>query len=199
MSVAREETFTAAEYLAREREAETRSEYVNGQIYAMAGASPVHNEISISLTSAVWAVLRRTPCRPYGADQRIGIPATVTYTYPDLSIACPPAEFDPDDPHTLLNPSVLVEIVSPDTEAYDRGTKFARYRRIPSLREYWLISSECHCVERFIRRNDEWFLHEFAGPDALLPLDVVPSAVIPLAEIYAHAKLPERLGRWPAA
>ena len=192
MSVAREETFTAAEYLARERAAETRSEYVNGQIYAMAGASPMHNEISINLTSVVWSILRHALCRPYGADQRIGIPATGTYTYPDLSISCPPAEYDPNDPHTLLNPSVLFEILSPSTEAYDRGAKFAHYRRIPSLHEYWLISSDRQRVERYTRRDEEWLLQEFDGPEASVPLDVVPGAMLSLAEIYARVELPER-------
>ena len=195
MSVAREETFTAAEYLARERAAETRSEYVNGQIYAMAGASPVHNIITANLAGLLWSLLRSTPCRPCGSDQRIGVPFTGLYTYPDLSVICPPDEYDPDDRHTLVNPTVLVEVLSPSTEAYDRGAKFAHYRRIPSLREYWLISSDRQRVERYTRRGEEWLLQEFDGPEAIVPLDVVPGAVLPLSEIYARVELPDPTGQ----
>jgi Uma2 family endonuclease len=190
MSVAHEQLISPAEYLALEREAETRSELVNGRIYAMSGASPVHNQIAANLMGLLWSLLRETPCRPYGSDQRVAVPATRMYTYPDVSVACPPEEFDPEDAHTLINPTALFEILSPSTEAYDRGAKFGHYRRIASLREYWLLATDHRRVERYVHRGDEWILQEFEGAEARVPLEVVPGAELPLAEIYLRVDLP---------
>lgn len=189
MSVAVDRSISPPEYLALERESPTRNELVNGRIYAMAGASPIHNQIAANLTGLVWSHLRSSSCRPYGSDQRVGMPATGFYTYPDLSIACAPEEFDPEDPNTLVNPTVLFEVLSPSTEAYDRGAKFAHYRRIPSLREYWLVSSDCMRIERFVDRGGDWVYQEFEGPHAQVPLGTVAGATLPLSEIYARVIL----------
>lgn len=189
MSVAIDRTITLPEYLAQERESPTRNELVNGRIYAMAGASPVHNQITANLTGLVWSHLRASACRPYGSDLRVGVPETGSYTYPDLSIACAPQEFDPEDPNTLVNPTVLFEVLSPSTEAYDRGLRFAHYRRISSLREYWLVSSDCMRIERFVRRGEDWGSQEFEGPQAQVPLGVHMETTLPLSEIYERAVL----------
>ncbi|MFN3651316.1 MAG: Uma2 family endonuclease [Armatimonadota bacterium] len=195
MSAAFDRLYSPEEYLALEREAETRSELVNGRVYAMACASPVHNQIAANLMGLLWTLLRDSPCRPYGSDQRVGVAATGIYTYPDLSIICPPEEHDPRDPDTLTNPSALVEVLSPSTEAYDWGAKFGHYRRIPSLREYWLVSTDRQRVERFVRDGAEWRFQEFAGPEASVPLEVVRGASISLADLYSRVELPETPAR----
>ncbi len=192
MSAAEDRSISPAEYLAFERDSPIRHELVNGRLYAMAGASRAHNQITANLTGLLWAALRTSPCQPIGSDQRVGIPTLGFYTYPDLSIACAPEEFDPEDPNTLVNPAVLIEVLSPSTEAYDRGAKFGHYRRITSLREYWVVSSDRMRVERFERRAEEWVFQEFEGPDAAVPLDAVAEITLSLAEIYARVELPER-------
>jgi len=169
-----------------------RNELVNGRIYAMAAASPVHNQIAANLRGLVWSQLRTSACRPYGSNQRVGVPDTGFYTYPDLSIACAPEEFDPEDPNTLVNPTVLFEVLSPSTEAYDRGAKFAHYRRIHSLREYWLVSCDRMRIERFVRRGEDWSFQEFEGAEATVPLGVDLEFTLPLSEIYARVALPDQ-------
>jgi Uma2 family endonuclease len=192
MPSAEDQSISPAEYLAFERDSPTRHELVNGRIYAMAGDAPAHNRITANLAGLLWSALRASPCQPNGSDQRIGIPGMGFYTYPDLSIACPPEAFDPDDPHTLVNPTVLIEVLSPSTEAYDRGAKSGHYRRIPSLQEYWLVSADRMHVERFVRRGEEWVLQEFEGGEAAVPLGLGAGIALPLLEVYARVELPER-------
>ena len=191
MSVAMDVPVSAAEYLALEREALTKSEFVNGRIYAMAGASATHNEIAGNLFGLLWSALRSGPCRPYGSDQRIGVPATGIYTYPDISIVCQPKLSDPKDADTLINPTALFEVLSPSTEAYDRGAKFAHYRRLPSLREYWLVSADRRRIERFRKHGEVWELEEFEGVEAIIPLSVAAGVSIPLSAVYEGVSVPE--------
>lgn len=193
MSVAIDRIISPGEYLVLERVSPTRNELVNGRIYAMAGASPAHNQIAANLMGLIWRQLRASACRPYGSDQRVGAPSHSFYTYPDLSIACAPEEFDPEDPNTLVNPTMLLEILSPSTEAYDRGAKFAHYRRIPSLKEYWLVSCDRMRIERFVRRDEDWGFQEFEGPEAAVPLGLDLESSLSLSEIYARVALPEPL------
>lgn len=181
---------TPREYLARERQAEIKHEFVLGEIFAMSGASPAHNRICFNLAGRISPALAGGPCQGYSSDQRVAVPGSVLYTYPDITVVCGEPEFDEYDPDTLVNPTLIVEVLSPSTEAWDRGGKFAHYRRLPSLREYVLIAQDRPRVECYLRRGEEWILTEFSGMDAVLTLASVQSQV-PLTEIYDRVNLPE--------
>lgn len=131
---------TPLEYLAVERAAPTKSEFYDGEMFAMAGGTAVHSLIGTNAAIEFGNKLRGKKCVPYNADLRIQVQATGLFTYPDLSVICGPLQFADADDDTVLNPSVLVEVLSPSTEAYDRGQKFLQYRQIPTLREYLLVS-----------------------------------------------------------
>lgn len=175
------------EYLARERSASFKSELVNGHIIAMAGASLRHNAIVRNVLLGLARRLRGKPCQPYPSDVRMHVPATGLYTYPDISIVCPPIARHPKDTETILNPVVLIEVLSPKTEAFDRGAKFAHYRSIPSLRTYVLVSQDEPRVEWFELTN-HWELREAVGDAATVDLLAV-GASFPVSEIYVD--LPE--------
>jgi Uma2 family endonuclease len=175
---------TPAEYLAREQASETKHEYIRGHVFAMTGASPKHNWIGANLISALKQRLRAGPCGVLTSDQAVYVEKTDTNTYPDVTVLCGPAKTHRDFPHSLTNPSVLVEVLSPSTEAYDRGEKFDHFRRLESLKEYVLVSSERRAVDHFLREaNGKWTLTEARGADGAIrfpSLDVT----VPLAEIY---------------
>ncbi|HKV09458.1 MAG TPA: Uma2 family endonuclease, partial [Thermoanaerobaculia bacterium] len=133
--------------------------------------------------------LKRSPCRVCPGDQRVHIPATGLYTYPDAVVVCGEPRFEDERLDTLLNPTLLVEVLSPSTEAYDRGKKFEHYRSIESLAEYLLVSQTEPRVEQFLRQEDGiWLFKAFAGLDATLLLPSLRCAV-PLAEIYDKVEL----------
>jgi Uma2 family endonuclease len=179
---ARKLTFTFAEYLAREQASEAKHEHVNGEIFAMAGGTPEHGLMAVNVASVLRSQLLERRCRVYNSDVRVRIPATGLATYPDVSVVCGGLERDPQDENSVLNPVVLVEVLSPNTEAYDRGDKFAHYQAVPSLREYVLVSYQRRRVE-VLRRNDDgtWTLHdvresgvaELSSIGCRLPLDEV--------------------------
>ncbi len=162
---ARKLSSTFAEYLALEAASPTRHEYVNGEIFAMAGGTPDHSALAASVIHLLTAALIDRPCRVYTSDLRIRVLATGLGTYPDVSVACGSIEHDPEDANTLVNPVVLVEVLSDSTEAYDRGEKFAHYRRIPSLRDYLLVSQHTARIDHY-RRNDDgtWTLTPVEPP-----------------------------------
>ena len=151
------------EYLARERDGSVKHEYVNGQIYAMAGGSPEHGRLAMAAGRLLGASLAARPCAVFSSDVRVRIPATGRSTYPDLSIVCERLERAADDPEAITNPVVLVEVLSATTEAADRGEKFAHYRRLFSLQEYVLIAQDVPRVEVFRRQGDTWIMSEY-GP-----------------------------------
>jgi Uma2 family endonuclease len=126
--------YTEDEYIARERDADHKSEFLRGRVYPMAGASPRHNLIVANLQRAPGNALRDRPCVVLPSDQRVCVEPTGLYTYPDVTVVCGPLRMHPRFDDTRLNPSILVEVLSPSTEAYDRGIKFAHYRRLESLR-----------------------------------------------------------------
>src|SRR5580704_2259236 len=138
---------TASEYLAAERKSETKHELVNGEVLAMSGASPAHNLIAANLTRRLGELLDRRPCVVLTSDQRIHVPATGLFAYPDLTVVCGRAELHPEDDHTIVNPRVIVEVLSDSTEAYDRGAKFKHYQSIATLEEYVLVASSERRVE----------------------------------------------------
>lgn len=173
------------EYLQRERAAETKHELVNGHVTAMAGATPRHNAIVANLLASLVAQLRGKGCRPLASDQRVHVPSTGLYAYPDVTVVCGELLFHPKDAMTITNPKVLVEVLSEGTEAFDRGAKFAHYRGIPSLQTYVMIAQHEERVERYERGSGaEWIFKESTGLSSQLELGTV-GASIALADIYA--------------
>jgi len=187
-SAAFEKRFSPEEYLALERKAGFKSEYHDGFITAMAGTSREHNLITLNFGREISSQLKERPCEAYVSDMRVHIDRTGLYTYPDVVVVCGEPQFEDDAVDTLLNPTVIVEVLSPTTEAYDRGKKFLHYRRLPSLREYVVVSQDKVLVERFTRRGDDWVLTELNQIDDTLRLASI-ECELPLREIYAKVKL----------
>ncbi|MBX9584709.1 MAG: Uma2 family endonuclease [Gemmataceae bacterium] len=181
---------TDDEYLAIERKAKYKSEFVDGALYAMAGASPPHNDVKDNLALALGNRLRGRGCRANTSDQRVRAGTRGRYFYPDIVITCGEREYAANDPHTLTNPTVLIEVLSPSTRDYDRGDKLRAYQQVASLREYVMVDSERAVVERIARQPDgTWRFDTFVGLDAVLEFAGVPAAV-PLAEVYADVTFP---------
>lgn len=149
--------YTFAEYVAFEDGSTVRHEYLDGQIYGMAGGTPEHGALKVALVGLLFGQLQPTRCRGLDSDVRVRVRATGLATYPDLSVVCGPRELDPEDRNTVVNPKLLVEVTSRSTEQYDRTEKFEHYRQIPTLEEYVLVSHRGREIE--VRRRDaagEW-------------------------------------------
>ncbi len=184
MSRPAEQFITAADYLALERKAETKSEYLNGRIYAMSGASRSHNRITVNLTSALHSQLKRKPCEPFSGDMRVKVNPTSLYTYPDVVVVCGEPRFEDQHVDTLLNPTVIIEVLSDSTEAYDRGGKFAHYRALESLSDYLLVAQNEPRIEHFRRQTDGQWLYSVAdGLDAQVEIANI-GCMLHLAEVY---------------
>ncbi|HEV7377579.1 MAG TPA: Uma2 family endonuclease [Pyrinomonadaceae bacterium] len=152
---------TPDEYLALERQAEYKSEYFNGEIFAMTGASRRHNLVAANVLASLHGQLRKRPCEIYPSDMRVKVSPTGLYTYPDVVIVCGEPIFDDTQRDTLLNPTVLVKVLSKSTASYDRGEKFEHYRKLDSLAEYLVIAQNKYHVEHYIRQPDNrWLLSE---------------------------------------
>jgi Uma2 family endonuclease len=155
-------TWTPEEYLAWERLQPEKHELHGGEVFDMAGATLEHNKIVANVLAELRAALRQKRCEVYASDLRVKVPATGLYTYPDASVVCGRPELEDGVLDTLLNPLILVEVLSPSTEDYDRGTKFTNYRTIPSFRDYVLISTDRVLVEYHTRKDDgSWLLREY--------------------------------------
>lgn len=151
----------------QERVSDIKHEFFNGEIFAMAGATPQHNIIVTNVLTALSVTLRQRPCRTYASDLKVKCP-TGLYTYPDATVSCGELELDADDKNALLNPELIVEVLSSSTEDYDRGKKFVNYRSIPSLKDYVLISQTEVLVEQFARQDDgTWLLRVLRSGDRL--------------------------------
>jgi len=180
---------TPEEYLALERKAEHKSEYHNGEIFAMAGASERHNLIVANVIAELRAGLKRRDCKVYPSDMRLKIPSTGLYTYPDVIVVCHKPQFDDEHKDTLLNPTLVVEILSESTEAYDRGKKFEHYRKIESLAEYLLISQDSHKIEYYSRQpENQWLLSEITGLQNTVKLATIGCELV-LAEVYDKVEI----------
>ena len=154
------------EYLAHERLALEKSEYFQGEVFAMAGATKEHNRITSNITTAFNNYLRGKNCVPYSSDMRVHIPDNGLFTYPDLVVCCGNEEFLEDEFDTLLNPTVIIEVLSKSTKDYDKGSKFELYRSIPSLKEYITISSLEFHIEKNVKNFDNsWTLTESSNID----------------------------------
>ncbi len=170
-------------YLEIERQAERKSEYFRGEMFAMAGASPKHNRILINLIREFSNGLRRGPCLVYSNDLRVLVARTGLYTYPDLVVTCGQPEFLAPNHDTLLNPSLIVEVLSPSTETYDRGTKFAHYRNLSTLTDYLLVAQDQVRVEHHYREGDDWMAATADGPEGRVALPSI-GVELSLADIY---------------
>ena len=182
--------YTLEEYLALERRADHKSEFLGGEIFGMAGASFRHNVIVANILREMGTGLRGGPCQPVGSDQRVQIEATGLNTYPDVVVVCGEPHFTDDHLDTLVNPTVIMEVLSESTEADDRGEKFAHYRRIEALSDYVLVSQEKRRVEHYVRQGDQWVLSEFNTPGAAVPLASLGGA-LSLAGVYDRVTFAE--------
>ena len=182
-SAAAQSHLTPEEYLAQERKATIKSEYLNGQMYAMSGASRAHNLICLNIGGELRTQLKERACEVYVNDMRVRVSAAGLYTYPDVLVVCEEPRFEDDSFDILLNPTALFEVLSPSTEAYDRGAKFGYNRQLDSMQEYTLVSQELMRVEHYLRHNEQWILTEFSSPDDVVRLTSI-DCELPLREIY---------------
>ncbi len=183
---------TPDEYLAMERDADFKSEYYNGEIFAMAGASRKHNLICGNVFAALHAQFKNRSCEAYTGDMRVRVSETGLYTYPDVLALCEPPLFDDEEKDTLLNPSLIIEVLSKSTESYDRGEKFAHYRTLSSLKEYILISQNSFQIEHYMRQSgSRWILSEFSHPEDTVELPSVGCSM-KLSEVYDKVTFSEK-------
>lgn len=181
---------TPEEYLALERQAETKSENWRGETYLMAGASTRHTIIGANTLAELVVQLKGRPCTAHTNDLRVKAARAGLYTYSDVTVVCGKAEFEDRNEDTLLNPTVLIEVLSPSTEAYDRGAKFEFYRTLESLSDYLLISQSKPLIEHFARQpDDRWLLSTYEGLDAVAPIPSI-GCELRLAEVYDKVTWP---------
>lgn len=191
MTAAEQPYWTPKDYLAFERTSDQKHEYLDGEIFAMAGASARHNIILANTIANLHAQLRKRDCTVYPSDLRVSIPKSNTYTYPDITIVCGTPQFEDDERDILLNPTVIVEILSDSTERYDRGGKFQRYRRLDSLQEYVLISQDSQRIEVYHRLpDDRWILSDTHEVNSAISLESV-GCTLALADVYEKVSLEE--------
>src|SRR5215210_5387372 len=178
---------TPEEYLAVERKAEYKSEYVDGVIYAMAGGSERHNLIAANTIISIGVQLRGRPCRVYPSDLKVRVPNSKRFFYPDVSVVCGETRFADDERDVILNPVLIVEVLSESTAAYDRGKKFLSYQQIESLQEYLLVSQDEEIVEHYVRKsNDTWLYTKAIGLGETIILPSIECEVT-LRDIYDKA------------
>jgi Uma2 family endonuclease len=189
MSTRAERLYTADEYLVIERASDHKSELVNGRMYAMTGATFPHNRIVSNIVINVGALLQGRRCSVLSNDQRVKVSRTGMYTYPDVIALCDPPQLEDAHLDTLLNPSVIFEVLSKSTELYDRGEKFSHYRKIESLREYILVAQNEVRVEQFVRHGDHWMLSELVDLSDVLRIQAL-GCEISLGSIYDQIELP---------
>jgi Uma2 family endonuclease len=175
---------TPADYLRIERQAFERSEFIDGEMYAMAGAREKHVTVVTNLVVELGTQLKKRPCYVFSNDMRVKVNVKGDYTYPDVVIVCGEPQFEDEQEDSLLNPTVIIEVLSPSTEQYDRGEKFRRYRTLASLQEYLLISPN-HCHVEHYRRVEtyQWVLTETTKIQTTLKLPSV-NCVLNLEEVY---------------
>lgn len=176
--------FTPEEYLKIDRQSEYRNEYFNGEIFAMTGASRRHNLISVNVAATLSNQLADRECEVYASDMRVKVNPTGLYTYPDVVVVCGPPQFDDEELDTLLNPTVIIEVLSKTTEGYDRGDKFEHYRSLASLAEVVLIAQDKHHVEQYGRQaSGQWLLTETNNLQDRIILASI-DCELPLSQIY---------------
>lgn len=201
MRAVAEHFVTEEEYVQREEKSPVKHEYFNGRIYAMAGATPAHNLIDSNILGSLVSRLRGQSCRAVGSDQRVKIEASGLKTYPDVLIVCPPERYDEHDPNSLLNPRVIIEVLSPSTEHYDRTDKFDHYQQLASLNDYILIAQDRVRVEHYERSEAEvWTVRRYNQREHSATLALPEMKLeLPLEEIYDRLEVPSGLLLLPEA
>ena len=187
MATRSDRRISAEEYLALERQSETRNEFLDGEIFAMGGASRRHNLVTGNAFAALHAQLIGRDCEVHSSDLRVKVPATGLYAYPDVVVVCGGPQLE-DDTHldTLLNPTLIIEVLSPTTADYDRGGKFAHYRTLPSLAEYLVLAQDRVHAEHASRQDDgSWLLTETSQPGEVLDLPSI-GCRLDLKAVYAR-------------
>lgn len=189
MSSQRQVYLSPEEYLVIERAAQTKSEYFKGEMFAMVGASREHNLIVANLTRELTQQLKGKPCELYPNDMRVRIPATGLYTYPDVVVVCSEPIFEDQHVDTLLNPTVIIEVLSDSTESYDRGKKFSNYRTVDSLTEYLLVAQDEYRIEQFLKQSDgKWLYSETRSLEGRVQLMSI-QCELALIEVYDKVSL----------
>lgn len=183
--------YTPEEYLSLERSAEHKHEFFAGEIFAMAGASKEHVRISGNLYFHLRLQLQGKPCEPFNSDMRIKVATSGLYTYPEVSVACAPLQFEDAQGDTLVNPKVLIEVLSPSTEHHDRHFKFKHYRRLDSVTEILLVHQDSPSVERYFRQpgTDLWIFDPRYGLEETLRLESI-DCTLTLAQVYQDVEFP---------
>jgi Uma2 family endonuclease len=180
---------TEEQYLAIERAAGFKSEFLNGEMFAMAGTSMQHSRIQMNLAGELYTMLRGKACEAFGSDFRVRVSSSGMYTYPDATVVCGKPILADAHQDNLLNPAVIFEVLSPSTESYDRGLKFQHYRTIESLKDYILVSQSRILIEQFTRQADNtWALRDYQQLGEELKIDSI-GVRIPLALIYERVEL----------
>lgn len=187
-SAATQTYLTPEEYLSFERKMTTKHEYLKGNIIAMSGASRAHSFITGDIFGELRDQLKRQKCEVHSSDMRVRIHSTNSYFYPDVVVACEEPRFEDNVFDTLLNPRVVIEVLSPSTEAYDRGEKFEFYKQLDSLQEYLLVSQDQVNVEHYIRRETEWLRTEYRELNEVVSLSTI-DCELRLRDIYARTEL----------
>lgn len=191
MSSAAKTKLTVAEYLAFERASESKHEFFDGELFAMTGGTPAHSLIASNFIREAGNALKDRPCVVYTSDLRIKVNATGLYTYPDVTIVCGEQKFDDDQSDTLINPTIVVEVLSKSTASYDRGPKSKHFRKIDSLQALILIEQDCPVVEVYCRQSDgKWILSDATELTESIAIEPIGIS-IPLAEIYRNVTFPE--------
>ena len=186
-SLAAQTYLTPEEYLAWERKSDTKHEYLRGEIIAMSGASYQHTIITMNISGELYIQLKDTACTVHTNDMRVRTSSEISYFYPDVVVVCDKPRFEDSTFDTLLNPIVLVEVLSPSTQAYDRGEKFRHYQQLTSLQEYILISQDEIAVERYRRQGTEWQPTEFRSLEDVLSLTSI-ECELSLDDIYRRVE-----------
>mgnify|MGYP003635526021 CR=1 FL=1 len=183
---------TEAEYLEFNRDSEIRHEYIQGEVVAMAGASQNHNRLVATIRFLLYGHLRnKKGCEVYGENMRVKIKLADLQTFPDLSVVCGDIQLTDDLPPALLNPNLIIEVLSPSTESYDRGKKFKAYRQLPSLQEYILVSQDSAHIERYVRKVDLWELSDATGLDATITLSTI-DCPLALVDVYENVTFEDK-------
>lgn len=193
MSALEQTYVTQEQYLERERAADFKSEYYAGQIFAMSGGTAPHSIIGGNIHGLFWLQLRDHDCTAFNSDMRVKVSPTGLFTYPDVSVVCGEIKYADETNDLLENPVLIVEVLSPSTQHYDRGEKFAHYQRLQSLTDYLLVSAHVMRVEHFVRQgDDQWLLTMHHGPDAVVGIASL-GCELRLSDIYRRANVsPER-------
>ena len=185
---AREPPLSAARYLEIERRAEAKSEFFAGEAFAMAGASRLHNYVVGDFFAALLSNLHGSGCDVFMSDMRVRVDACDAYFYPDITVACGEARFEDDELDTLLDPTLIVEVLSPSTEAFDRGEKARCYRQLPSLRQLAIVSPSAPQIDLFERADDGlWTLQDISGLDESSLQVAIANVEIDLVDVYRRA------------